>query len=102
MGSSQSITVQSVDDLPDSLYKICLEKAKQSLNEQYGTTDASKLYFPDHSETTFYMDMSPIQYRIKAAKPTRFIADLEAYCKELIQKPYICIDRTVYLVQGPL
>ena len=95
----KEIVVDSVDRLPEPLYQSCLQKSKESLNEQY-ESNQPKLYFDTHAGSSILPDLELKCYRIKTAKPTRFIADLEAYCKELIQKPYICIDRTVYLVQG--
>jgi hypothetical protein len=104
MGSNQSslkiITVQSVDELPNPLYALYLGNAKSAINNQYNTPDATKLYFPDYSESTVCMDTSTTQYRIKSAKSTRFDKDLEDYCKQYIQRPHICIGRIVYLVQN--
>jgi hypothetical protein len=92
--------VFSVDGLPDTLYTMCLEKAKASLNEQYETIDATKLYFPDHSDSTIILDLNGPAYKIKSGRCLRFDAELESYCKDLIKRPYIILNRVVYLVQG--
>jgi hypothetical protein len=92
--------VFSVDGLPDTVYTMCLEKAKASLKEQYEATDAINLYFPDHSDSTIFLDLDGPAYRIKSGRCRQFDAELEAYCKDVIKRPYIIINRVVYLVQG--
>jgi signal peptidase I len=96
--ASNPITLQSVDNLPRDMYCMYLEKAKHSINDQYDS-NTSTIYFPCYAGSTIYMDLGG-SYYIKYDTAKKFDGELAAYCKELIQRPYIIVGRNVHLVEN--
>ena len=96
--SSKIISIKTIDELPERLYQIELARAKHEINDQYDS-NTSTIYFPQYESCRIYMDGGE-GYQILSAGGKRFDSELAAYCKELIQRPYILVGRTVYLVEN--
>lgn len=104
MGGSQStsyktITLQSVDDLPNHIFAMYLEKAKHDINDQYAS-NMTAIHFPCYGYSTIHMNSDGVSYRIKYDVAKKFDEELAKYCRERIQRPYVLIARTIYLVEN--
>ena len=100
MGNSETkpIFLNSFDDLPSDIFQIYLEKAKHDINDQYDT-NTSVIHFPHWNGCTIYTDNGQV-YKFINSEHKKLDKELELYCKELIQRPYIIIGRNVHLVEN--
>ena len=100
MGNSgtKPIFLNSFDDLPLIVFQLYLAKAKHEINDQYDS-NTSVIYFPCYGGCTIYMDNGSV-YNIISSEHPKLDKELELYCKELIQRPYIIVGRNVHLVEN--
>lgn len=100
MGNSRSkpTILESFDDLPPDIFQHYVEKSKHIINDQYDSNE-SQIHFPTWGNCRIHLDLGP-SYYITSTKHKKLDKELELHCKELIQRPYIIIGRTVHLVEN--